>query len=121
MSNVCRKLVVLLMAIYLFPAHAGTVADSVADSIGDPIADPTKPTGYRQTGIGPSKKYRLESILLGLNRKVAIINGRNFSEGDSHALGKIMSINSNSVVVQGKKRHTLKLVTQSIKNPVDKK
>ena len=88
--------------------------------------DPTKPSTYRET-VAPNKKfYRLESVLLGHDRKLAIINGLSFSEGDNHKLGKVIAINSDHVVrdhvvLQGSKRHILKLVTLSVKKNVDEK
>ena len=85
------------------------------------INDPTKPSTYREK-VAPNKKsYRLESVLLGHDRKLAIINGHSFSEGDSHKLGKVITINSDHVVLQGSKRHILKLVTLSVKKNLDEK
>ena len=85
------------------------------------VHDPTKPTAYRESVQSNKDTYRLESILLGVNRKLAIINGESFSEGDTHKLGKVISINRNNVVLQGSKRHILTLTTLSLKKPVDKK
>jgi len=83
--------------------------------------DPTKPSTYRET-VAPNKKfYRLESVLLGHDRKLAIINGLSFSEGDNHKLGKVIAINSDHVVLQGSKRHILRLVTLSVKKKSVKK
>lgn len=109
MFNLFRTLVLLAISFYYFIAYAGE------------ISDPTKPTGYRGATVGTAKIYRLESILLGRDRKIAIINGQSYSEGDKHKLGKIINIKSDSVVVQGSKQHILKLVTPSIKKTVDKK
>lgn len=85
------------------------------------IADPTKPTGYRTSAVSVAESYQLESILIGRDRKIAIISGLSFREGDMHSLGKVIDINNDNVVVQGSKRHILKLVTQSVKKTVDKK
>ena len=85
------------------------------------VHDPTKPTAYREAVQSNKDIYRLESILLGANRKLAIINGESYSEGDAHKLGKVVSINRNNVVIQGSKRHILTLITLSLKKPVDKK
>lgn len=85
------------------------------------VHDPTKPTAYREAVQSNKDTYRLESILLGANRKLAIINGESYSEGDAHKLGKVVSINRNNVVIQGSKRHILTLITLSLKKPVDKK
>ena len=90
-------------------------------SYGVEINDPTKPTAYREPVQSNKVTYRLESILLGANRKLAIINGENFSEGDTHKLGKIISINKDNIVIQGSKRHILTLQTISFKKTVDKK
>ena len=85
------------------------------------LNDPTKPSSYRETLEASKKPYRLESILLGRDRKLAIINGDTFGEGDSHKLGKVIAIHSDHVVLQGSQRHILKLVTLSIKKTVDQK
>jgi len=85
------------------------------------INDPTKPTAYRGSVQSSKVAYQLESILLGDKRKVAIINGQSFSEGDTHKLGKVISIDRDKVIVQGAKRHILTLTTLSFKKPVDKK
>lgn len=85
------------------------------------MKDPTKPSRYHETVETSKKNYRLESILLGSERKLAIINGHAFSEGDDHQLGKVMAIKSDHVVLQGSKRHILKLNSLSIKKNLDKK
>lgn len=84
------------------------------------ISDPTKPTGYREKTSQAAARYRLESILLGSARKLAIINGKNFAEGDKTKLGTIVKINRDNVVIQGSKRHVLKLENQSIKKRLGK-
>lgn len=85
------------------------------------LKDPTKPSSYRENVEASKQSYRLESVLLGRDRKWAIINGDTFSEGDSHKLGKVIAINNDHVVLQGSKRHILKLVTLSVKKNVDEK
>lgn len=81
------------------------------------VPDPTRPSGYQSKAISPASAYRLESVLLGNNRKVAIINGKSFSEGDKTALGTLALIEKDKVVIRGSKQHVLRLFTQSIKQP----
>ena len=84
------------------------------------IPDPTRPSGFQNRVTSPAAEYRLESILLGANRKVAIINGKSYNEGERTELGTLAQISKDSVVIQGKQRHVLKLLTQSIKQPPEK-
>lgn len=106
------KEILLLLLLGGIVVNAGAVNSSPSKAI---ISDPTKPTGYREKTNQAATQYRLESILFGSVRKVAIINGKSFSEGDATKLGTIVRINSDNVVIQGNKRHVLKLVNQSIK------
>lgn len=107
---------VLMTALAVLILTAPMIA---AKSFAD-IADPTRPTGYRQQSSNPAQSYRLESILLGSGRKVAIINGRSFNEGDNTKLGKLVAINADRVVIQGEKRHVLKLIIPSFKKRAEK-
>lgn len=116
--SVCRNVLMTALAALILTAPI-TAVKSFAASITD-IADPTRPTGYRPQSSNPAQSYRLESILLGSGRKVAIINGSSFNEGDNTKLGKLVAINADRVIIQGEKRHVLKLIIPSFKKRAEK-
>lgn len=79
------------------------------------VADPTRPSSFHSVSTVAKPKYRLESVMVGKGRKIAIINGLSFVVGDRTALGKIVSISKNSVEIRGNKRIVLKLLGQNVK------
>lgn len=64
------------------------------------LYDPTKPPGKNVQGNTQSQRsLRLESVLVGSKRKVAIINGRRYKEGDRIGTGKVVSIQRQGVKI----------------------
>ena len=80
------------------------------------LQDPTRPDVYRGAKKTPKTVYKLTSVLLGENRKVATINGVSYLEGERTSLGKLITINSDHVVIKGTKRHVLKLHNAPVRN-----
>ena len=66
------------------------------------LADPTRPSGHRS--VAKKQALKLESILFGTARKVAVINGLAVTEGDSIGSAKIIHINKDSVTVNSNGR-----------------
>lgn len=69
------------------------------------LYDPTQPPGIKpQTTKQSRLNLRLESVLVGKQRRIATINGRHYQEGDRVAGGTLMSIQRNGVKIamQGK-------------------
>lgn len=67
------------------------------------LVDPTKPPNY-QAEVGEDGKpaepmYSLKMVLIGTERKLALINGRMYSEGDEVNGAKILAIHEDSVEV----------------------
>lgn len=104
------------VALSLLMLCAVAIADTgKVKSGGKSIKDPTRPAGFAAVRAA-KKHYRLESVFIGQHRKVAIINGKSYREGDDTDLGRLMTINEDKVVISGaKKRHLLKLSQQTIK------
>ncbi len=61
------------------------------------LTDPTKPATFQQSA--KSESLKLESILFGASRKVAVINGKALSEGDRIDNKTIIRISKDSVQV----------------------
>ena len=81
------------------------------------IVDPTKPENIEAEPKAVAKIYKLESILIGKNRKLAVINGQSVMVGERIALGKIESITAEKVVIRGSKKHILELAGSVVKAP----
>ena len=79
------------------------------------LKDPTRPLRAPAPGVvaadpaGP--RPRLNSVLFGPDRRVAVIDGRRMTEGDSHGAVEVMTIHPDRVVVRqaGVGRLVLKL------------
>lgn len=78
------------------------------------LVDPTQPANYQKER--KQEVLRVESILLGTVRKVAVISGKVVGEGDRIGSTMIISINKDSVKISsGGKFSTLKLNRTSIR------
>lgn len=71
------------------------------------FSDPTRPAQYKAAATTKSS-LRLESILYSAERKVAIINGKALSEGDSIGALTVIRIEKESVSLSNKKQLVLK-------------
>ena len=60
------------------------------------LQDPTQPASFTPAASSDIT-LTLESVLLGPQRKVAVINGKIVAEGDSVAGAKVITIGKNSV------------------------
>ena len=79
------------------------------------LSDPTRPSAYTAV-VGKKENLRLESILIGESRKVAVINGSVVAEGDSVDGIKVLKIRKNGVdVSRGGVNSTLKIQRTSIR------
>lgn len=95
-----NSIVILVALMLLYPLSAVHV---------DALTDPTRPAHYR-----PDEKkqaLRLDSILYSDARRVAIINGKVLSEGDSYAGAKLIKVEPHSVLM-GRRGKTIKLVLE---------
>lgn len=106
------KLKVIVLALLLLPCVANA------------LRDPTRPLGYEKKAVEES--YRLQSVLIGGNRKLAVINGERLKEEQtiSHSNGvKVIKIEPYRVLLQrGEKRWALILRDSgSMKNTAEKK
>lgn len=67
------------------------------------LADPTRPTYVQSDDAAQAenvrKKYRLSSILVGEQRKLAVINGQRVREGDRVGNAKVTRISRSSVTL----------------------
>lgn len=67
------------------------------------FADPTRPTYVQNDDAAQAenvrKKYRLSSILVGEQRKLAVINGQRVREGDRVGNAKVTRISRSSVTL----------------------
>ena len=85
-----------------------------------PFADPFRPprqlegpTIERATGAATT---RLESVLIGPDRRIAVINGLQYTEGARFGSGRVLRISEAEVVIRHADRdETLKLFPQGVK------
>ena len=78
------------------------------------LEDPTQPPSYHLSSA--KKSLRLESILFSDSRRVAVINGKVFSEGESIGNTKVIKIDRDSVkIMRGGKMARLELKRVSIR------
>ena len=72
------------------------------------MPDPTRPADFVASQVaaeGEQSSLRVQSLLLGKHRRLAVINGQSYSVGDSVGGAKITAINKTGVTVvrQGEK------------------
>lgn len=78
------------------------------------LTDPTRPQGFQQQAS--KQTLKLESVLIGESRKVAVINGKVVAEGDMVSDAKVLRINKQSVQLsRGGVTSTLALKHTSIR------
>ncbi len=64
------------------------------------LYDPTQPPGITAKQTTKSQRsLRLDSVLVGKQRRVATINGRHYQEGDRVAGGRLVSIQRDGVEI----------------------
>jgi hypothetical protein len=89
------------------------------------LKDPTRPYGSLQLGLDdPTTIYNLnvEGIIIGKDKKMAIINGQRLSIGDKIMNIKVIDINSDTVRLQDETGpFAVSLVYSQIKTPVKNK
>jgi MSHA biogenesis protein MshK len=79
------------------------------------VTDPTRPSSYRSVE-NKKTQFVLESILIGEQRKVAVINGKALLEGEKIAGAKVIKINKENVrIVKNGKMIDLKPRRTSIR------
>lgn len=100
---------------YMPTLVAALLACQVGGAYAGDFVDPTRPAGLQSSVAAPKVSYALQSILFSGNRKVATINGANYLTGDQTPLGKVLLIEKDRVVIQGKHRRVLKLQSELYK------
>lgn len=84
---------------FLFALLAAFAADAA------PFADPFRPPRQAEQSAsgdearGPAAP-RLESVLIGPDRRVAVINGQQYVEGERFGAGRILRISESEVVIR---------------------
>ncbi len=85
---------------------------------GDPTA-PSDPAGYATKKIASKREpgWALHSTLISDSRKIAIINGRAFTEGERVGSARVLHIRSQEVVLATPKQQiTLRLLPKNLRN-----
>lgn len=85
------------------------------------LVDPTKPSGYvgaLQNTADASSELNLKSVLIGPDRKIALINDRIVRVNDEIAGLKVVDILPNGVKLEGDTERFLGLVRQNVKSVV---
>lgn len=83
------------------------------------LEDPTRPEGYNRPVTGASGKQlallpRLSSVLIGDDRRLAVIDGRVMAEGDVSNGIRVRRINSDRVVVMLDDRTPVTLLLDAV-------
>ena len=88
-----------------------------------PFADPFRPpreaapVASLPSGNAPSA-LRLESVLIAPDRRIAVINGAQYTEGERLADGRVLRITESEVLIQRAEREeTLRLFPLNIRRP----
>ena len=85
-----------------------------------PFADPFRPPGQSEPAGGGQRASapatRLESVLIAPDRRVAVINGQQYTEGARFGSGRVLRISEAEVVIRHADRdEALKLFPQGAK------
>jgi len=102
----------------LLPALLGTFPQTTAST----LADPTRPGNAAlfsasRGHAAADNAWILNSTLVGADRRVAVINGRHVSEGESIDNAKVLRIRKLDVLIlSAGKRITLKLLPDIVSN-----
>jgi MSHA biogenesis protein MshK len=85
----------------LLLALPGAVPQVAAETV---LKDPTRPLRAPAQGSAPADpagpRPRLNSVLFGADRRVAVIDGRRMTEGERHGALEVMTIHPDRVVVR---------------------
>ncbi len=96
------------------------VAWAIGSAQAAPFADPTRPPREMQsTTDAPAAAVaaqRLESVLIGPDRRIAVISGQRYTEGARFGDGRVLRINETEVVIRYAARdETLRLFPQGVR------
>jgi MSHA biogenesis protein MshK len=85
-----------------------------------PFADPFRPPrqveGPGAERAAPAAATRLESVLIGPDRRIAVINGQQYTEGARYGSGRVLRISEAEVIIRHADRdERLKLFPQGVK------
>lgn len=84
-----------------------------------PFADPFRPPREVEAPIASASAPaapRLESVLIATDRRIAVINGQQYSEGSTFGEGRVLRISETEVVIRRSGRdEALKLYPQELK------
>lgn len=115
------KATVQITAIFLL----GALCASPGSLLAEPqLKDPTAPPRTLVRGVAvakPAEVLNLESILVGRDRRLAVINGSIVAEGDKVGSSRIVEISSDSVLVRrpGQAARLKLAATPDIRMPSD--
>ncbi|MDH5436804.1 MAG: MSHA biogenesis protein MshK [Gammaproteobacteria bacterium] len=90
------------------------------------LNDPTRPVDYVNGSQGSAKAekggLRVSSIIIGKNRRTAIIDGQSVQKGDSVRGMKVIAINPAEVLLKSNnKQLQVSLLPEKVKKPVSRK
>lgn len=78
MSSWCSKYGSLIVGLAL----AATLAQAGPPAQEEPLRDPTRPLDHRPAAGSAGQEWELHSILIGAQRKLAVINGQQLRENE---------------------------------------
>ena len=85
------------------------------------LNDPMRPAQAPRTTVSataPTPAWRLDSIILSGDRRLAVINGQRVSEGDQLGQARVSRIEATRVILRvGQQSRVLTLLPLSIKTP----
>jgi MSHA biogenesis protein MshK len=90
-----------------------------ANAYGAPFGDPFRPPREVEApiaGASAPTAPRLESVLIAPDRRIAVINGQQYSEGSTFGEGRVLRISETEVLIRRAGRdEALKLYPQELK------
>ncbi|HET7670918.1 MAG TPA: MSHA biogenesis protein MshK [Burkholderiales bacterium] len=93
----------------------------IATAQAAPFADPFRPPRQAEQPAsgeraGPAAATRLESVLIAPDRRIAVINGQQYTEGARFGSGRVLRISEGEVVIRHADRdEALKLFPQGVR------
>lgn len=92
-----RVITASLLALLLWGVAPAAAAEVV---LKDPTRPLRAPAGAATPADPAGPRPRLDSVLFGADRRVAVIDGRRMTEGESHGAVEVVSIQPDRVVVR---------------------
>lgn len=113
-DNNIKNLLSVALPVWLFVSSTGLAAE--------PLQDPTIPPGFvgvnaATEGQGQAPAWKVDSILISKDRRMAVVNGQSVRQGDIVNSAKVIGISATAVTLRNNaETFTVKLLPAPIKS-----